>query len=796
MARPCASRCAWRVIATSALLVLAAAARAPPADAAPDPAAPGEALNIGLLRGPGMPGTQVDLYLEVVLNGLSTGRVVHVPMRADKRLFAWPANLRDAGLQTAGLPDDQYVDLALIPGLSYSYDPLNQRISFSAAPERLQLPTQRLNPPVERRYAAAVSPGVLLNYDVYALSAEGGSRSLSGLSELRVFGDWGVASSTGLSAYTNAGGEQHPYIRLDTAWTRSFPDALLSVTAGDFISGSLSWSRPTRLGGLQLRRNFALAPELVTFPLPAFFGQAALPSAVELYVNGVRQYSGSVPPGPFELTAPPSVDGAGRAQVLIVDALGRRSLLNFAYYSANRLLRAGLSDWSVEFGSVRRDYGLDSFDYRSRPALSGSLRQGWRDWLTLETHAEAAEGLALGGGGAVLRAGEAGLFSAALAASAGEGEGGLGSLGYSWVGGGFNAELSHTRSSRGYRDIASLGGRPPPRRSERALAGVVLGGAGSVSLSYTRFDATDEEPFRLLGLNYALGLPWRLNLFASLTHDLDRGDTAVFAGLAGSLAGGRSGGLSLQHGSEGGTVLGADLSQPLRPEGGLGWSLRAQRGAELEAYQAEAAWRDDWGQVSAGGSAVDDQHSAYAGASGGVVWMDRDWFITRRADDAFVLVSTGGVADVPVRLENRVIGRTDAEGHYLVTGLNAWQPNRLSIDLLGLPAQVRADAVQKQAVPADRSGLTLEFGLHESRVALVTLVDGQGRALPLGSRVHREGAVTGAAIVGYDGLAYLEDLTQAVRLSVVTPAGEVCEAAFQLPAAAAGIPAIGPLKCR
>lgn len=604
-----------------------------------------------------------------------------------------------------------------------------------------------------------------------------------------------MASSTGLSTWSNEAGDDHPYIRLDSTWTRAFPDALLSVTAGDFVSGSLSWSRPTRLGGVQLRRNFALAPELVTFPVPAFFGQAALPSAVELYVNGVRQYSGSVPPGPFELTAPASVSGAGQAQVLITDALGRRSLLNFSYYSASRLLRAGLSDWSLEFGSARRGYGLDSFDYRSRPGLSGSLRQGLRDWLTVETHAEAGEGLALGGVGAVLRTGDFGLFSAALAGSAGQGPGRLGSFGYSWIGGGFNAELSSTRSNRDYRDLASFAGRPPPRRSERALAGVVLGRVGSASVSYTRLDPGDEDAFRLLGLNYSLALPYRLNLFASATRDLDRRDTTVFAGLAASLDGGRSASTSWQRSAEGHSSVGADFSQSLRPEGGLGWSLRGQRGGDQEAYQAEAAWRDDWGQVSAGGLAIDDQQSVYGNASGAIVRMDRDWFVTRRADDAFVLVSTGGVADIPVRLENRLIGRTDDKGHYLLTGLNAWQPNRVSIDLLDLPAQVRADAVQKSAVPAERSGVTLGFALRESRVALVTLVDRSGQALPLGSRVHREGSGMAPAIVGYDGQAYLEDLPVAVRLSVVTPGNEVCETRFEMPPAVSGIPNIGPLRC-
>jgi len=794
MARSRASRCARTALAASLLLATQGAVAAPAAAPLDLARVAAEAPNISLLRGPGLPGSQGDLYLEVFLNGISTRRVLHVAVGADRNLYAWPDNLREAGLQTAGLAPDRYVDLAQIPDLTYAYDVANQRVSFSAAAARLHVATQRLNPLQERRYPASSGEGALLNYDLHGSLAPGGARSLTALTELRAFGDWGVLSNTGLSQQA-PGSADRGYLRLDTGWTRSLPEQLVTARAGDLISGSLSWSRPTRLGGLQLRRNFALAPELVTFPLPAFFGQAALPSAVELYVNGVRQYSGSVPPGPFELNAPPGINGAGQARVLITDALGRRSVLDFAYYSADRLLKPGLSDWSAEAGLLRRGYGLQSFAY-AEPALSGSLRHGLQDWLTLEAHAEAGDDLALAGIGAVLRPGGGGLLSGALAASGGGGDDGqLLSLGYSWIQGRYHAEIASQRSFGDYADVASRGGRAPPQRSERLLGGVVLGRSGSLSASYTRLETREDGRFRLLGLHYAAALPRRVSFFASASHDLESRDSSAFAGLAWSFRGGPSASLSLQQAGDD-SVVGADLSQPLRAEGGLGWSLRSQQGRALEAYQAEFAWRDDWGQLTGGAYRVNDDQSVFATVSGGLVWMDRDLFVTHRADEAFALVSTGGVSDVAVRLENRLVGHTDEEGHYLLTGLNAWQPNRVSIDLLALPAQVLADAVQKEAVPAERAGVRLDFGLRRSRVALVTLVDAAGQALPLGSRVRVAGSAAAPAVVGYDGQVYLEDLPPRIRIAAVTPADTVCETAFELPAAFAGVPLVGPLSCQ
>ena len=108
----------------------------------------------------------------------------------------------------------------------------------------------------------------------------------------------------------------------------------------------------------------------MTTPLAQFLGEATLPSAVDLYINGVKQYSGNVPAGPFQLNTVPTINGAGSAQVVLTDAFGRSSVINLSLYATNRLLQAGLADWSVEVGPVRERYGVASFDYASRQLLS------------------------------------------------------------------------------------------------------------------------------------------------------------------------------------------------------------------------------------------------------------------------------------------------------------------------------------------------------------------------------------------------------------------------------------------
>jgi len=116
--------------------------------------------------------------------------------------------------------------------------------------------------------------------------------------------------------------------------------------------------------------------------------------------------------------------------------------------------------------------------------------------------------------------------------------------------------------------------------------------------------------------------------------------------------------------------------------------------------------------------------------------------------------------------------------------------------VLQLPAQVQAGAVEGEVVPADRSGVLVDFALREVRAAVVTLTTPKGWPLPLGSRVRLEGGGIAPQIVGYDGQVYLEHLTANNRLVVIMPEGDSCEAAFAYPPAAEGIPAIGPVSCR
>src|SRR5689334_210759 len=477
------TRCSRLARSLASGVLLCAAMREGLADT---PAAGAIAPNaVDVIADAGGAGAGAVLYLEVVINGNETHKLAAFT-QVDGKLRAGADTLRQLGFR---LSEQSVASVALdaLPGVMYVYDESRQRIEFTAGEHAIDLDRNVLNAPESPVPKPSASTGLLLNYDLYGTRDDASNTGLSTFAEARVFGGFGVVSNTWLSRLVDSPGSDAyaESARLDTTWTRSFVDSATVMRVGDTISGSVSWSRATHLGGFQLQRDFALQPDLITFPIPQFLGQAAVPSTVELYVNGLRRYSGDTPAGPFQLGTVPIVNGAGTAQVVLTDALGRQTTFDFPFYTSSQLLREGLSDYSLDLGFARRNYGVSSFDYGSDPAASAVYRRGMNDWLTIETHGEAISGLANAGGGAVVGVGDGGILTGSYAQSSGHGrDGHQGELGYSWRNTWFNFAVDSMRSFGDYRDVASLYGPPPARRTDRALLGVTYAPVGSFGANY------------------------------------------------------------------------------------------------------------------------------------------------------------------------------------------------------------------------------------------------------------------------------------------------------------------------
>lgn len=744
--------------------------------------------------------------LGLTLNGRDSAEVVPVEFRDDR---FW---LRASDLQRAGIPPSKIsaplVDVTTMDGVKSEYDRPGQRIVLTVPAD--WLPVQTLSDGAATngpRYAGLSSKGALFNYDMYTSQTTGGGTRMSISNELRIFGGYGQFTSNGIWQQQLSGGESYSdegYVRYDTWWANQNEDDALGVRIGDLISDSLTWSNSVRMGGIQLGRDFTLRPDLITYPLPSFSGQAAVPSTVDLFVNGYKTSSNAVQSGPYSLTNMPFVNGAGNAVVVTTDALGRRVSTTLPFYVASSLLKSGLSDFSIAAGALRENYGLKNFDYG--PAVtSGSYRYGLNDWLTLESHAEAAESLALGGGGVQMRIGSLGVVNGAVSQSRMEGShGNQYSWGYQYSTTRFNVGTQHTIRSAGYGDLGLYGERQRSddyanfsylsRRSSQYSGSVSLDQYGNLGAAYIDITNTGGDRTRLLNLSWSKGLWGSSSLYVSASRDVEEGDWSGSVSLSIPFGTRSSASVSMERNRDGNNSQRLYVSQSMASDGGFAYDASwANQRNDGDYRQASLRWRNQKIEA-AGGYYGDDRYSTTWGElSGSLVLMDNSLFAANEVSDAFVLVKTGYPA-VNVRYENQRVGKTDKQGYLLVPHITAWYPAKYEIDTLDLPANMTASTVEQRLSVRRQSGYLLEMPVTSLRAASVILHDQTGNPLPVSTVVTRPGQPS--EIVGWDGMLWMENLATRNLLHAETPDGRRCDTELSVASdRPESIVTYGPLTC-
>jgi outer membrane usher protein len=741
-------RRAWRQFAVAALLTLstllaglAAPARAqtPPVDAA--------TMNAR------------DLYLDVGVNGQPTSRIVHFRQLGGK-LFASAEDLNAVGVATERLhiADTENVDLDAVPGLHYRYDAAHQRVELQV-PDALRNPFQ-----FDTRAVAAIPPahsdrGLVFNYDAYAQSGSASEFAL--WSEERYFDPLGVLSNTGVG-YLYRG--HSSYVRYDTSWSMSNPATLATTQIGDTITSSLAWSRSIRMGGVQWRSNFALRPDLVTFPVPALPGSAVVPTSVDLYINSIRQYSGSVPSGPFIINDVPGITGAGQATVITHDALGRTIATSVPLYVA------------------------------PRPAASASWRHGVSGNLTLEAHGELTGGLYNAGVGALLGLGTAGVINGSVSGSAGKLAGTQLSIGYQYVSPRVSIDAQSIRAFGNYGDLAARDGTPVPSTTDRVTLAIPFMRNQTFSLSYIGYKIPTAPPSQIGSVSWTSNFGNLVSLNLSAYQDFRQRDSRGVL-LSASFGFGHNTSVNATVGrQDGASTWNVNALQPPDYSGGWGWGVQNGGSGATPYRQAQVQYLGSHGEATASVQQAGTQTIGAVDLTGSVVLMDRSVELARRIDDGFALVSTDGVASIPVLHENRVIGVTDGGGHLLIPDLNAYQHNQVAIDAMKLPADARLATTSLDLVPQAQSGVLAHFGVTRYRAASI-IVDGpDGQHVPAGARVHHveSGRDT---IVGYGGLTFVDGLEAENHLLIDSGALH-CEVEFAWQERGNGLQTIGPLACR
>jgi len=558
-----------------------------------------------------------------------------------------------------------------------------------------------------------------------------------------------------------------------------------------------------RLGGVQIGRDFSVRPDLVTYPLPAFSGQAAVPSSVDLFINGYRSTQADVQPGPWSLTNVPFVNGAGDAVITTTDAVGRQVTTTLPFYVSSSLLKTGLSDYSFSAGAIRENYGINNFDYGAA-AASGSYRYGLNDWLTLESHAEGSDSVAMGGAGGLVKLGSFGVVNGALAQSQMDGNPGTQySWGYQYNNSWFSLGTQHIIRSVDFGNLALVGSRGDSantsyslaRRSAQYTASVSLSDYGSLGLAYFDISGGNGDRTRLLNLSWSKNLWGNSSLYISASRDQDQGNWSGAISLIIPFGEQSSASVSTERDQEGNNSQRLYVSRAMPTDGGFSWDAAwANQGSDSGDYrQASLRYRNNKIDTSAGFYGDNDNTTQWADFTGSVVLMDNRVFAANDINDAFVVVKTD-YPDVTVRYENQTMGRTDKQGYLLVPSISSYYGAKYDIDTLDLPADRTAPKVEQRFAVKRKSGYLLNFPVERLRAASVVLHDSHHQPLPISSQVLRPNQAT--EYVGWDGIVWMEDLGANNPIHVVTPDGRSCDTQLAI---ADGQPkaleTYGPLTC-
>ena len=759
------------------------------------------------------PNADQILLLDVQVNGHSIGKIGEFTLRHGM-LMARPDELRDLGFRipaSLAPAPGALIPLSDMPGLTWKLDQKNLELLITISDSGL-VPTLLQPSGTETaggRRVIESGTGMTLNYDTVGTFGSGQTTSGTGSMDLVAFSPWGILSSNWLAyaGATSGPTGANTAIRLDSAYTFADVNTLRRYTLGDFITGGLSWTRPVHMEGVQIDSDFTMRPDLVTFPLPSISGSAAVPSTVNVLADGNLIVSSQTEAGPFEVPQVPVVSGAGTISMTVTNALGQQVNVTQPFYASSALLRPGLQTYAVQSGLVRRNWGSVSNDY-GKMAGAAIYRSGLTPNFTIEASAEATSGAAMAGAGGVAQVGHLGVVNFAAATSSGSGNiGAQFSVGAQRIGRVFSLGASAIIADSSYRDVASMNGGGVPRKQLSGFTSLSFKKFGTIGAAYAGIDqdagpapvqlnVVSAEHSHVVSANYSLQIH-HVSIYASEFKDFAGASTSTSgSGSSGLQVGltipfGRRSSVSVSATSDGNGQVQAQQSAAM--VGDLGYDAYFSAGNSGHEF-AQVQYKSPVGLFTAGVDQSGGQSTLRLESQGAFSWVDKGLFPSNTIYDSFAIVDTGPVPHVHVLQENRDVGMTDSSGRLLVPDMRSFDLNHLAISATDIPSDVSIDNDTVEMRPQDRSGVVVKFPVKISHAALLRLVDEAGVPMSIGSAATLQ--ATGVTVaVGYDGDAYVENLSPHNELSVERIDGRHCIVPFDYKPVAGDIPSIGPLRC-
>ena len=701
--------------------------------------------------------------LELIVNEVSSGESLVVLRGADV-LVAVQA-LTDAGLlgiegQRELVAGQEFVSLnTLAPAVSFRVDERDLRLHVTASPELLGERVHDLysGAPVNLVFKSDTSG--FLNYAVnYATEGPVGLFAESAL------------SVRGALLYNTVSSHGSVATRGLTSVTVDQRQQMRRWTLGDSLPFSGPLGGDASIGGITVAKEFGINPYFVRHPTLSLSTPIAVPSVMEVLVNGQVVSREQVAPGRLEIRNLPLTSGRNDAQVIIRDAFGVERELSSNYYLTTTTLAKGVQDYQYSVGFRRESLGTESWDYRAPVALARH-RVGITDSVTAGGRMEMHPGHLYTGGPSLNLRLPVGEVEAAASVSRTLGEWGTASVvGFNFSGRPVSAGRSVRVASRHYATLTPNPLNEDPATEANVFASASLGSPVSVTMQHTLIRLHQGITRSRTGALSTVHLARNVELNASVSRISDervRG-REVYAGITILL--GRNATASVAHVRDTrGNRMSVDAQRSLPVGIGYGYQVHAESGQGGNTIGV-ARYQGRYGRYELRQERLNGQSNTAVNVSGSLVGIGGGLYASRPVQDSFALVRIPGVEGVRAFASHQEVGRTGRSGDLLIPDLQPYYANILDVADGDIPLQYAVpDVGQTLALPY-RGGAVALFGVQKVQRVVGTIVIADGAEDRIPSYGEITVTVKGGAVispVGSSGRFYFEDLSSGTHRAVV-----------------------------
>jgi outer membrane usher protein len=727
--------------------------------------------------------------LELIVNRVPSGEALVVLRGTDALIGV--ETLQKAGLRGfTGRRDivggDELVSLtSLAPNLTFAVDEIELRLTLTASPELLGQTVRDLwrGAPPNLVYRKDTSSYV--NY----------SANWHSNRQFDLFAE-SATSVRGISIYNTIAANRQSVTRGLTSVTLDQRRPLRRWTVGDSLAYSGPLGGDAWIGGITVRKEFAIDPYYVRYPTLSLSTPIAVPSVMEVYVNGQVVSQERVTPGRLDIRNLPLTMGRNDARVVVRDAFGQSRELSSTYYLTTTALARGVHDYQYNAGFQRFGIGEKDWDYRT-PVMLARHRVGVTDSFTAGGRVEMHPGrLFSGGPSANVRLPFGEVETAGSLSRRREQWGTAAHASFTYTGHPISAGGSMMVASPRY---ATLTPNPPnedPRRQGSVFASVALARAVSVSVQHTQTRLYRGISRDRSGLLTSVHISRNAEFISSVAYARDeRGARKeVYAGV--TMVFGRSSASVAHVRDSRGERLAVEAQQPLPVGVGYGYQMRAESGPNA-IVNGVAKYQGTHGRYELRQETIGTESTTTLSTMGAIVGIGGGMFATRPVEESFALVRVPGVEGVRAFASHQEVGKTGRRGDLLVPDLQPYYGNLLNIADGDIPLQYAVPDVGVTLAPPYRGGAVAVFDVQRvQRVLGKILTADDDRPLAYGElTVTSTAGRSFGSPVGSDGSFYFENLGAGSYSAVVENRSGRCTFTLEIPVSSETVINVGKLRC-